>query len=199
MRRICFVLVVAIAMVAAIGLAAQAPTAGPYKVIKTAKVGGAGNWDYVYADSDGRRLYIPRTGQTGARITVYNLDTLESAGEIPNINARGVAVDPKSGHGFASSSPVAMFDTKTLTLIKTIDVDPKSHPDGILFDPFNQRVWILSHSAPNATVIDTKDGSIVGTVDLGVAEQWRGAPTLDEHIEIGLARRGLDAVLPIEP
>jgi hypothetical protein len=167
MRRICFVLVVAIAMVATIGLAAQAPTAGPYKLLKTAKVGGLGSWDYVYADSDGRRLYIPRTGQTGARITVYNLDTLESVGEIPNINARGVAVDPKSGHGFASSSPVAMFDTKTLALIKTIDVDPKSRPDGILFDPFNQRVWILSHSAPNATVIDTKDGSIVGTVDFG--------------------------------
>jgi DNA-binding beta-propeller fold protein YncE len=167
MRRISIVFVVAIAMVAAIGLAAQAPMAGPYKIVKTAKVGGLGSWDYVYAESEGRRLYIPRTGQTGARISVYNLDTLESVGEIPNINARGVAVDPKSGHGFASSNPVAMFDTKTLTLIKTIDVGTTARPDGILFDPFNQHVWILSHAEPNATVIDTKDGSIVGTVNFG--------------------------------
>jgi hypothetical protein len=32
-------------------------------------------------------------------------------------------------------------------------------------------VWILSHGAPNATVIDTKDGSVVGTVDLGGAPE----------------------------
>ncbi len=169
MRRICLVLVAAIAMVAAIGLAAQAPTAGPYKIIKTAKVGGAGGFDYVYADSDGRKLYIPRPGQQGARVSVFNLDTLEPLTEIPNTNARGAAVDPKSGHGFASSKPVAMWDTKTLAMIKTIDV--QGGPDGILFDPFNARVWIFSHGPPNATVIDTKDGTVVGTVDLGGAPE----------------------------
>jgi len=40
-----------------------------------------------------------------------------------------------------------------------------------LFDPFNQRVYILSHAAPNATVIDAKDGSVVGTIDLGGAPE----------------------------
>jgi hypothetical protein len=34
---------------------------GPYKVLKTAQVGGEGGWDYIYADADGRRLYIPRS------------------------------------------------------------------------------------------------------------------------------------------
>ena len=43
-------------------------------------------------------------------------------GEIPGTGGNGVAVDPKSGHGFSSSKPVSMFDTKTLKLIKTIDV-----------------------------------------------------------------------------
>ena len=148
--------------------AAFAQQAGPYKVLKTAKVGGAGGYDYVYADVNGRRLYIPRSGQ-GARITVFDLDTLAPAGEIPNVNAHGVTVDAKSGHGFSSSRPVVMFDTKTLAVLKTIDV--QGNPDGILFDPFNERVWILSHTAPNATVIDGKDGSIVGTVDLGGAPE----------------------------
>ncbi len=33
-----------------------------YKVIKTVKVGGEGGSDYVYADSDARRLYVARSG-----------------------------------------------------------------------------------------------------------------------------------------
>src|SRR6185369_6441559 len=58
---------------------------------------------------------------------------------------------------------------KTLQLIKTIDI--QGGPDGILFDSFNSRVWVFSHGAPNATVIDSKDGSVIGTVDLGGAPE----------------------------
>jgi DNA-binding beta-propeller fold protein YncE len=141
---------------------------GPYKILKTVKVGGAGGFDYVYADAAGRKLYIPRTGPA-PRITVFNLDTLEPAGELTETNARGAAVDAKSGHGFATSKPVAMWDSKTLAKIKTIDVE--GNPDGILADPFNGRVYILSHSAPNATVIEAKDGSVLGTIDLGGAPE----------------------------
>ncbi|MGA3239377.1 MAG: hypothetical protein ABSG03_24140 [Bryobacteraceae bacterium] len=159
------------ALAAAIALAgaiAFAQTDGPYKVLKIAKVGGEGGSDYVYADEAGRRLYIPRS-QTNPRVSVFNLDTLEPVGEVAKYAGHGAAVDPKSGHGFASSKPVLMFDTKTLATIKTIDV--QGNPDGILFDPYNQRVWIFSHSQPNATVIDAKDGSIVGTLDLGGAPE----------------------------
>ena len=156
-------------MLAAIALAACAGFAQQYRVVKTVKVGGEGGYDYVYADADGRRLYIPRPAASGARVTVFNLDSLAPVGEIPNANARGVAVDPKTHHGFASSKPVVMWDTKTLAVLKTIPVE--GAPDGILFDPFNQRVWIFSHRAPNATVIDAKEGSVVGTVDLGGAPE----------------------------
>jgi DNA-binding beta-propeller fold protein YncE len=159
-----FVFAAAIAMLASIGLAQQAATSGPYKVLKTAKVGGAGGFDYVFADSAGRRLYVPRSGPTG-RITVFDLDTLASVGEIANATGHGVAVDSKVNHGFLTSKPIVMFDSKTLAMIKTIDV--QGNPDGILFDPFNERIYDLSHSAPNVTVIDAKDGSIVGTIDLG--------------------------------
>ena len=40
-----------------------------------------------------------------------------------------------------------------------------------MYDPFNDRVWVFSHRAPNATVIDAKDGSTAGTVDLGGAPE----------------------------
>jgi DNA-binding beta-propeller fold protein YncE len=164
MKRFALVVASVISVSAQMGLAQQ----GPYSVSKTAKVGGDGGFDYVYADSDGRRLYIPRSGPT-PRVTVFDLDTLAPAGEIANTNARGAAVDPKSGHGFASSKPVVMWDTKTLKTIKTIDV--QGGPDGILFDPFNERVWVFSHNMPHATVIDAKEGVVVGTLDLGGAPE----------------------------
>ena len=165
MRHSALVAGIGIALSATIGVA---PEGGPYKVLKTAKVGGIGGFDYVHADPVNRRVYIPRSGQ-GARVTVFDLDTLEPVGEIPNVNARGAVIDPKSGHGFSSSRPIAMWDAKTLAVIKTIEV--QGNPDGILLDSFNQRVWIFSHSAPHATVIDAKDGTIVGTLDLGGAPE----------------------------
>jgi hypothetical protein len=56
-------------------------------------------------------------------------------------------------------------------LIKKIDVG-MARPDGIHFDAFNQRVYVFSHPTKDATVIDTKDGTVLGTIDLGgVPEQ----------------------------
>jgi DNA-binding beta-propeller fold protein YncE len=159
----------ALALLAVPGLlppaGAQTPAA-PYRVLSSAKVGGDGGFDYVYADSAGRRLYVPR----GNRVTVFELDTLKPAGEIPGTHSvHGVAVDPVSRHGFSSSQPVVMWDTDTLATIKTVAV--QGGPDGILFDPKTERVFVLSHSEPNVTALDARDGSIVGTIDLGGAPE----------------------------
>jgi DNA-binding beta-propeller fold protein YncE len=148
--------------------AQQSSSSGPYKVLKTVKVGGEGGFDYISADVDARRLYVPRNGPMG-HLSVYNLDTLDPIGEIPGVSAGGAAVDPQSHHGFSTSKPVTMWDANTLKVIRTIDVDGR--PDGILFDPFNHRVWVFSHVAPNATVIDASDGSVVKTLDLGGAPE----------------------------
>ena len=159
---------------------ALAQNDGPYKILKTAKVGGEGGWDYIFADAAGRRLYIPRGATRAtpevpaipARLTVFDLDTLAPVGEIAGVGGNGAAVDPKSGHGFTSDHPkVSMFDTKTMAFIKSIDVGA-ARPDGILFDAFNQRVYVFSHPTKDATVIDAKDGTVLGTIDLGgVPEQ----------------------------
>lgn len=175
------VLAVIVAAVTTYAPLAIAQTDGPYKVLETARVGGEGGWDYIYADTDGRRLYIPR-GATHAvpatdsaaevaavpgRLTIFDLDTLKPIGEISGVSGNGTAVDPKMGHGFTSDHPkVSMFDTKTKTLIKSIDVGA-ARPDGIYFDPFNERVYVFSHPTKDATVIDAKDGTVLGTIDLG--------------------------------
>ena len=139
---------------------------GDYQVLRVDRIGGVGGSDYVYADVAGRKLYIARSGAANnPRIDAFDLDTLQPAGSIPNASAHGAAVDPKSGHGFATSKPVVMWDTKTMTTIKTINVD--GNPDGLLFEPYSGEVMIYSHAAPNVTRIKASDGSVAGTIDLG--------------------------------
>jgi DNA-binding beta-propeller fold protein YncE len=144
----------------------------------------------VYADNDNRRLYIPR----GSEVLVFDLDSLKSAGTIANARARGVAVDPKSQHGFCSSSPVVMWDAKTLETIKTIEV--QGRPDGILFEPTTERIYVFSHSPPNATVIDGKDGSVAGTIDLGGAPE-QAASDAQGHLYVDLEDKDNIAVVDV--
>ena len=188
MRRVSLMVAVVMAMVPFSSLAQQA---GPYKVLQTAKVGGEGGFDYVYADDAGRRLYVPRSGLTG-RITVFDLDTLKPVGEISHASAHGVAVDTKSHHGFGSSKPVVMWDAKTLATIKTVDA--QGGPDGILGDPSDGRVYVFSHSAPNVTVIDAKDGSVVNTIDLG-GEPEQAVSDGKGHMYVDLEDKGSIAVV----
>jgi len=165
-----------------IGVADQAGTTGPYSVLKKARVGGEGGWDYIYADVADRRLFIPRGATRDipatdtapavpaavSRIVAYNLDTLEMVGEIPDTGGQGVAVCPKSDHGFASSHPsVSMFDPKTLKLIKKIDVPEGFQSDGIYCDAFDDHNYVFSHPTKSALVINGADGAVLGTVDLG--------------------------------
>jgi hypothetical protein len=168
MNSISISLLLAIVALAPVSGNSRAHADAPYKIIKSARVGGDGGFDYVYADSAGRKLYVPRNGPT-ARVSAFDLDTLVPVGEIPKTAAHGAAVDSKYHHAFCSSGPVVMWDTKTLQVIKTINVEGR--PDGILEDPYNHRVYILSHSQPNLTVIDAKDGVVLGTIDIGGAPE----------------------------
>src|ERR1700680_2043590 len=129
--------------VTSMGLAQHSPNAGPYKVLRVAKVGGEGGFDYISADVENRRLYIPRSGAMG-QLTVFNLDTLEPAGTIPTVKSGGAVVDPKSHHGFSTTKPITMWNASTLQVIKTIGVDGR--PDGIMLDAYNERVWVLRHA-----------------------------------------------------
>ncbi len=75
---------------------------GPYKILKTVTVGGEGGFDYIVADSQGRRLYIARSGKTNPRLLAFDLDSLKQVGELDGISAHGAVVDPANHHGFAS-------------------------------------------------------------------------------------------------
>jgi DNA-binding beta-propeller fold protein YncE len=194
MRRHALLFIVAAGLLTSAGQAFQAGADGPYKVLQTAKVGGEGGTDYIFADAVGRRLYItrnaaaarPATDTTPAvpaaegRLTIFNLDTLEPAGVIPGIAGNGATVCPKTGHGFTSDHPQpSMFDAKTMKLIKKIEIpapEPPATPDGqpvrwsadgIYCDTSNDRVYIGSHPTKSLLVVDAKDGTVLGNIALG--------------------------------
>jgi DNA-binding beta-propeller fold protein YncE len=78
-----------------------------------------------------------------------------------------VVIDTATHHGFSSANKIAMFDPQTMEKIKDIDV--QGRPDGILLEPFTDKVLIFSHEAPSITVIDPKDGTVTGAIDVGGA------------------------------
>jgi DNA-binding beta-propeller fold protein YncE len=182
MRHKAFLFLVLIALFTSLALALQVSTDGPYKVLKTAKVGGEGGTDYIYADTAGRRLYITRgatplrpatdtTPEVPAfekRLTVFDLDTLAPVGVIPGVGGNGATVCPATGHGFTSDHPQpSMFDVKTMKLIKTIETPERFSADGIYCDTSSNRVYIGSHPSKSLMVVDAKDGTVLGNIDLG--------------------------------
>jgi CBS domain-containing protein len=145
---------------------------------------------------DGGSWYFdtPRGGAKG-HLAVFNLDTLEPVGDIDKVSAGGATVDPKSHHGFSTTKPITMWDSNSLTVVKTIDVDGR--PDGILLDPYNERVWVLSHQPPYATVIDARAGTVVGTLDLGGAPE-QAASDGQGHLYVDIEDKDNVAVVDVK-
>jgi len=187
MKRTALFVTGVVVLLLSAGLDLKAQTDGPYKVLKTAKVGGEGGTDYIFADTAGRRLYItrgavaarPATDSTPEvpafekRLTIFDLDTLAPVGTIPGVGGNGATVCQKTGHGFTSDHPQpSMFDVKTMKLIKTIEVPTGFSADGIYCDNSNDRVYIGSHPTKSLMVVDARDGTVLGNIDLGgVPEQ----------------------------
>jgi len=144
--------------------AAPAPGASGYHVIKTIPVGGEGGWDYVYVDSDARRIYVSR----GTHVMVLDADTYAVVGDIPDTQGvHGVAVASDLGRGFTSngrSNDVTIFDLKTLKSLGTVKTD--GNPDAILYDSFSKRLFTFNGRGKNATAINATDGTVLGAIDL---------------------------------
>ena len=69
--------------------ASPAPATSGYHVIKTVPVGGDGGWDYIYVDSDARRVYVSR----GTHTMVLDADSYAVVGDIPDTQGvHGIAV-----------------------------------------------------------------------------------------------------------
>jgi hypothetical protein len=155
--------------VLAVTAALIAPVAANAQTFKMEKfdIGGTGGTDYLTAEAGTGRVFVSR----GTHVMVVDGPTGKVVGDIPDTpRMHGIALSPKSGHGFttnAGDSTVTMFDLKTLAVIKKIPAHTGGL-DGIMWDDFNDRIILTNHSRPVGTItfIDAKDGTIVGTAEL---------------------------------
>ncbi len=144
--------------------AGAAPRVPDYHLVRTIPLPGAEGWDYLYVDSPAHRLYVSR----GTHVDVIDTEKGQAVGTIPDTSGvHGVAVDPKSGHGFSSngrSNTVTIFDLKTLQKISDVPVGEGT--DAIIFEPTTERVFTFNGRAQTSTAIDGATGKVVGTVAL---------------------------------
>ena len=153
--------------------AAPAPGASGYKVIKTVALGGEGGWDYVYVESDARRVYISR----GTHTVVMDADKYSVLGDIPETQGvHGIAIAADLGRGFTSngrSDSVTIFDLKTLKPIGNAKTD--KNPDAIVYEPVSKRVFTFNGGGKSATAINAADGSVAGTLALNGRPEFAAA------------------------
>jgi DNA-binding beta-propeller fold protein YncE len=177
----------ALALGASVSVASAQSGQPGYHVERQIKLGGDGRWDYITIDTAGHRLFVAR--QT--RIMVVNQESGKLLGEIPGIDgAHGVALDYRTGHGFATagrSGTVTMFDIKTLKVLG-------SHPaaddaDAILFDPASHKVFTFNGDANSASVIDPVSGELVGTIPLGGKPEF-GVSAGDGKLYVNIEDKG---------
>ena len=147
--------------------AAADPADGPYKVVNTAKVGGEGGFDYVAADPDTRHLYVVRSAAGRAGLGLRHR-YLETRGRNPRRQRRSWRGD-RSQDGPWLFQQQAGGDVRFQDLGDDQDHSCRRKPGRDFLELSTDRVYVLSHSSPNVTAINTADGSIAGTIDLGGA------------------------------
>ena len=154
-------------------LASSVAAGVSYRLVKTIPIPGENGWDYLYADTPNRRLYVSH----GAEVDVLNLDTQQLAGKIPDTNGvHGIAVADNLNRGFISDgrdNQVTIFDLRTLATVKTVKTG--TNPDGILFDPYSNRVFTFNGRSHDMTAISAETGDVVGTVPLGGKPEFPAA------------------------
>lgn len=168
------------------GLAsAQEPTA--YRITHTFVLGGEGSWDYVTPDPPNHRLFIGRQN----RVMVVDATDGRLLGEVTGINgAHGVALAPRSGHGFATSgndSSVVMFDPVSLRVLGRIPAAEDA--DAIIYDPASDRVFTFNGDAHSSTVVDPRAGSLVTNIALG-GKPESGVSAGDGKVYVNLVDNG---------
>lgn len=159
-------LVLTVALVAALGLAAESN----YRITARYPVPGTGGWDYITLDEAARRLYIGHSTQ----VEVLDADTGKVIGTITDTpGVHGAAIAAPFRRGFTSNgreNTVSMFDPATLKVIRKINVG--KGPDGIYYHAASKRIFTNNHGSHDVTAIDAESGKVVGTVKLeGDGEQ----------------------------
>lgn len=156
-------------LIASFGVAGQAQVVAqaPEFTIEKFDIGGELGTDYIAAEPGTSRVFVPLE----THVVVIDGRSGKAIGAIPGTpRARSVALAHRWNRGFttnAGDSTVTVFDLQTLALIKKIRI-PVGGLGRIMYDAVADRIVLTNHSRPKgtATVIDPKEGTVVGNVTL---------------------------------
>ena len=159
----------------ACALATVALTAAPsaYRLLKEIPVGGEGGWDYLTVDSAARRLYVSHT----SKLVVIDLERNAVVGEITDTpGVHGIAVAPDLQRGFTTNGRENKTSIVDLLTLKTLSkVATGENPDGMLYEPSRQEVYVFNGRGQSATVIAAPSGQVVATIPLGGKPEFAAA------------------------
>jgi DNA-binding beta-propeller fold protein YncE len=135
-----------------------------YRFVKEIPIGGEGGWDYLTVDPGGRRLYVSH----GTKVVVVDIDKDSVVGEIADTpGVHGLAVAADLDRGFSSNgqeNKASIVDLKTLKTLSKVETG--QNPDGMLYEPGQQEVYLFNGRGQSATVVDAKSGKVVATIPL---------------------------------
>src|SRR5579872_6537900 len=175
-KAVTFPVILALIMLVSLTLSTRAAAQSSWAVENTFHIGGEGGMDYITADSENHRLYVPRSTHT----MVIDAASGKVVGDIPGQkHNHGVALVPSAGRGFISDGEgaVVIFDLKTNAVLGTL----KAHPDadGIIYDSASGLVLVVSGDDGILMTIkpdvDPKTGSIDAPIELGGKPEYLAA------------------------
>jgi len=164
-----------------------------YRIEKQIPIPGDYGWDYLTADSEGRRLYVSHDRE----VVVLNLDTLAIVGKIPGKSIHGIAIARELSKGFISSGvpgSVIVFDLASLKVITEIPVG--ADPNVILFDTKTQRVFTADRGSKRVTAIDAKTNKVAGTIEALGGKTEHAATDNAGHVFLNM--QDLNTVLKLD-
>src|SRR6187455_3686532 len=138
---------------------------GMYSQVADIRIGGPGpaQWDYSFADSTGKRLYVSHSTE----VVVIDTATDKVVGRIMDTpGVHGIAVG--AGKVFTSNgreNKISVVDPATLLTVNKIDTGG-ANPDAITFDPKRNEVWVFNHTGHSATQINATTSAVVAVIPL---------------------------------
>jgi DNA-binding beta-propeller fold protein YncE len=136
-----------------------------YHLTQTIPLGGGVKWDYLHFDAATQRVFISQ----GDELTVVDAHSGKISGHVTGLRgSHGIAIDPKTGFGYADSSDtktISIFNLKTLTVVQTMPA--LEDADGMLYDSVSDQVFVVGGDAAAMLAIDPHTNKVAKTIALG--------------------------------
>ena len=138
----------------------------PYELLQRVPIKGEGNYDYLIADADSRRVYVTH----GSEVAILDADTYAPVGTLTGLTgAHGIAVVPGLPLVFVTNgqgNSLSVFDAKTLKATAEIKLAGKN-PDALLYDPASKHLFVFDHGSGDVEVVDPVTAKLVSTFQVG--------------------------------